>query len=300
MENESNVSKSLQKFKDFWQAQFNLKSFNGMSLELMKKSSTQRKDFFKKHSFKPAQTGLNAEEEFLLSHYKIVSYIDNEKNELTLTMKGVILLEFDLDINDTRNDKFLYELNRQYFESLKEKSVSPLEAQEKGFIIAFLGLLALTPNTSVKLSAFNDSYSNAGAFKSCVDKSLTFLQSLGKEYGDPTIDKIWNLDVRGEDPVNARLARLNSIALKTDNIYKKSGGHYLDVIKNGNLCVEKIEFLLKKIFNHGTVEYGKREEFVRLLQDISSERYKIINNVPDFNQLEVKYSINECVRTFVQ
>lgn len=300
MESENNLDVSLRKLGNFWQGHFHAKSFAGMSLELMKKSSTVRKDFFNKHAFQLAQTGLNVADEILLVQSKILSYIDTEKNKLTLTMKGVVLLEFGLEISDTRNNKFLNDLNRHYFESLMGKSVSPLEAQEKGVIIALLGLLALTPATSVKLSAFNDLYSNTDAFRRCVDKSLSFLTSLGREYEDQTIDKIWKLDVRGEDPVNARLARLNSIALKTDNIYKKSGGHYLNVLNKGNLENEKIEYLFKKVFSHSTLEYEKRVEFVELLQDIFSERYKVINNVPDFNQLEVKYSISECVLTFVQ
>lgn len=299
MENESNISVTLKKLGNFWLTHVNRKSFNGISMELMKKSSTMRKDFFNKHSFTLSQSGLSTTEEFLLRQNKIVDFIDDE-SKLTLTVKGLILLEFSLDNCDTQYDKFLDELNRQYFESLTGKSTSPLEAQEKGFIIALLGLVAFTPKTSVKLSAFNDTYSNIKSFKLCVDKSLDFLQSLGKEYDDSTIKNIWNLDVRGEDPVNARLARLNKIALKTNNIYKKSGGHYLDVIENENLVQRKIEILLKKIFNHNTLEYEKREEFVRLLQDIYSERYKIINDVPDFNQLEVKYKVSECVMTFVQ
>lgn len=299
MENESNISVTLKKLGNFWLTHVNRKSFNGISMELMKKSSTMRKDFFNKHSFTLSQSGLSTTEEFLLRQNKIVDFIDDE-SKLTLTVKGLILMEFSLDNCDTQYDKFLDELNRQYFESLTGKSTSPLEAQEKGFIIALLGLVAFTPKTSVKLSAFNDTYSNIKSFKLCVDKSLDFLQSLGKEYDDSTIKNIWNLDVRGEDPVNARLARLNKIALKTNNIYKKSGGHYLDVIENENLVQRKIEILLKKIFNHNTLEYEKREEFVRLLQDIYSERYKIINDVPDFNQLEVKYKVSECVMTFVQ
>jgi hypothetical protein len=297
MNNESDVNISLKKLESFWLTHFNRKSFNGVSLELMKKPSASRKDFFNKHSFTQSQSGLSRTEVFLLRQNKIVDFIDDE-SKLTLTMKGLILLEFSLDIYNSRNDKFLDELNRQYFESLK--SVSPLEAQEKGVIIALLGLLALTPKTSVKLSAFNDSYSNVGVFKLCVDKGLAFLQSLGNEYDDPTIENIWTLNVRGEDPVNARLARLNSIALRTNNIYKKRGGHYLDVIANGNLVQEKVEILLKKIFDHNTLEHEKREEFVRLLQDIYSQRYSIINNDPDFDLLEVKYKISELVRTFVQ
>jgi hypothetical protein len=296
MENESDVNISLKKLGDFWLTYVNLKSFNGISMKLMKKSSTQIKGFFNKHSFARSQSGLSEPEEFLLRQNKIVDSIDDE-GKLTLTMKGLILLEFSLDNYDSWCDKFLDELNRQYFESLKGKSVSPLEAQEKGVIIALLGLLALTPKTSLKLSAYNDSYSNTESFRNCVDKSIDFLKSLGREYDDSTIKSIWNLDVRGEDPVNARLNRLNLIALRTNNIYKKSGGHYLDVIVNGNLVQGKIEILLKKIFDHNTLEYKKREEFVKLLQDIYSERYTIMDNVPDFNQLQVKYMISKCVMT---
>jgi len=299
MENEGNISVTLKKLGNFWLTRVNRKSYNGISIELMKKSSAMREDFFNKHSFTLSQSGLSITEEFLLRQNKIVDFIGDE-SKLTLTVKGLILLEFSLDNCDTRYDKFLDELNRQYFESLKGKSTSPLEAQEKGFIIALLGLVAFTPKTSVKLSAYNDSYSNTESFKHCVDKSLVFLQSLGKEYDDSTIKNIWNLNVTGEDPVSARLARLDSIALRTNNIYKKSGGHYLDVIENENLVQRKIEILLKKIFNHNTLEYEKREEFVRLLQDIYSERYKIINEVPDFDPLDVKHKVSECVMTFVQ
>ena len=129
---------------------------------------------------------------------------------------------------------------------------------------------------------------------------LNFITSLGDAYEDQTKDKIWKLDVRGEDPVAARMARMNSIGLKTDNIYKKSGGHYLNVLNNGQLDTEKIEFLLRKIFDQGPLDYDKRNEFIDLLQRTYSDRYKIINNIPNFNLLEVKYSISRCVLTYVQ
>ena len=273
---------------------------NGLTFQLLKKSSTSRKDFFNKHTFQLRQSELNNIEENSLIQNKVISYIDAGKTKLTLTMKGIVLLEYDLEINDAKNNNFLNELNRYYYEGLIGKSGSPLECQEKGVIIALLGLLALSPQSAVKLSAYNDDYSNTVAFRNCVDKGLNFVTNLDKAYEDQTKDKIWKLDVRGEDPVSARLARMNSIGLKTDNIYKKSGGHYLHVLNGDKLDTNKIEFLLRKIFDQGPLDYEKRNEFIDLLQNIYSERYKVINNIPDFNLLEVKYVIGQCVLTYVQ
>ena len=93
---------------------------------------------------------------------------------------------------------------------------------------------------------------------------------------------------------------VNLIGLKTDNIYEKSGGHYLNVLNDDKLDTNKIEFLLRKIFDQGPLEYDKRKEFIDLLQSMYSQRYKIINNIPNFNLFEVKYLVSQCVLTYVQ
>lgn len=300
MEGENSLSISIEKLKNFLLKQSGDTVYRGLTFQLMKKSSTSRKDFFNKHTFQLRQSELNTIEENSLIQNKVISYIDAGRTNFTLTMKGIILLEYDLEINDAKNNNFLNELNKYYYEGLIGKSGSPLECQEKGVIIALLGLLAFSPQSAVKLSAYNDDYSNTAAFRNCVDMGLNFITFLGEAYKDQTKDKIWKLDVRGEDPVAARMARMNSIGLKTDNIYKKSGGHYLDVLNNGQLDTEKIEFLLRKIFDQGPLDYDKRNEFIDLLQRIYSDRYKIIKNIPNFNLLEVKYSISRCVLTYVQ
>ena len=300
MEVENNVSISIKKLKNFLQQQLGDTVYRGLTFQLMKKSSTLRRDFFNTHTFQLPQTELNRIEEFSLIQNKVISYIDERKTRLTLTMKGIVLLEYDLEINDTKNNNFLNELNRYYYDDLLGKSVSPLECQEKGVIIALLGLLAFSPPSAVKLSAFNDNYSNTNAFRNCVDMGLNFVTSLGEAYKDQTKDKIWKLDVRGEDPVAARMARMNSIGLKTDNIYKKTGGHYLNVLNDDKLDTNKIEFLLRKIFDQGPLDYDKRKDFIDLLQSIYSERYKIIINIPNFNLLDVKYLMSQCVLTYVQ
>lgn len=300
MQDENNLTISIKKLNDFLQKQLGDTVYKGLTFQLMKKSSTSRKDFFNKHSFQLSQTELNTIEEISLIQNKVISYIDAGKNRLTLTMKGIVILEYGLEINDTKTNNFLNELNRYYYEDLIGKSDSPLECQEKGVIIALLGLLALSPLSAVKLSAYNDDYSNTAAFRNCVDMGLDFLASLGESYKDKTKDKIWKLDVRGEDPVAARMARMNSIGLKTDKIYEKSGGHYLNVLNDDKLDTNKIEFLLRKIFDQGPLEYDKRKEFIDLLQSMYSQRYKIINNIPNFNLFEVKYLVSQCVLTYVQ
>lgn len=299
MENESDLTKSINKLRDFWKKQSNLEGSNNVSLELMKKTQAQRKDFFDRHSFRLAESGLNGTEEYLLKNSSIIFSTD-EGDKLKLTIKGLILMEFDLDISDNRNERFLNEINKYYFETLIRNSNSPLKAQEKGVIIALLGLLAITPDNSVKLSPPNAPISNVNDFKLCVDKSLAFLKSLGDEYKDNTADQIWKLNVIGEDPVSARFNRLDYIHNKTNSIYVKgkNKGHYLDLMDNGNLNRERLEFLLRKIFNSGTLDYKNREEFVKLLNDIYSERYKVVNNSPDFDELKVKNIIERSVKSF--
>lgn len=301
METFDNLNNAVKKLKNFCKDLFSAIDINGLSLDLLRKSSTARMDFFNKYSFQLNQTDLSAAEDTLLTQYKIISRFDARQSKLTLTMKGMVMLEFDIDIDDEKNNKFLDELNRYYFYGLTEKLNVPLEAQEKGVIVALLGLLALSPDSAVKLSKFNDNYSNTEPFKECVNKSVYFLLSLGDEYKDNTVDKMWTLNVKGEDPVTARMSRLNSISVKTDNIYMKSGGgHYLNVLDHNDLNAEKLEFLLKRIFNQGFLNYEKREEFVKLLQSIFSERYKIIRNTPDFNQMDVKYLLIQKVMAFLQ
>ncbi len=299
MANENMLEESIKKLRNFWQNRFKIKSLEGMSIEVMKKASTYRKQFFKEYSFSMSVSGLNRSEETILIQNQLLSREGDE--QISLTLKGMIVLGYDIDISDYRNNKFLDDLNNKYFNVLKTRTESSLQGQEKAVIITLIGLLAFTKNSSLSLSRFNADYSNAEEVKQCVNKSINFLKSLGTKYIDNTMDNIWDSNVRGEDPVSAKFSRLNDIALKTNNIYKKVGGrHFLDLMNNNNFKEEKFECLLKKLFNCGFLDSRKREEFIELLDEIFSARYNIINEVPDFDQLMVKYKIADCVRTFEQ
>lgn len=271
----------------------------GTALTLLKMNSTKRKDYFIKNSFSSAILRLPKTDEFQLIKEKILFRIDNGRDLLTLTIKGIILLEYQLDRGDNKVSAFLNSLNNSYFLELIDRINDPLESQEKGVIIALLGLHAFTSETALKLSAYNERIQNMNLFKDCVDDALGFLKNLGVEYNDSTATKIWTLNVIGENPVAARINRLNNISLKTDQVYKKEGGnHYLDVLKDSSLDKDKVIFLLGKIFDKGALTFENRETLVSLLKSIQSKRYRVIESKPNFDNSEIRYLLHSTVEEF--
>ncbi len=272
----------------------------GTSLKILKMDSTKRKDYFVKEAFKRKDLNLSESDYTHLINNNILYIIDEVYNLLTLTLKGTILLEYQLGLSDPKILSFLDDLNKSYFLELMVRTNEPLESQEKGVIIALLGLHAFSSSTAVRLLGQNESGSNNIPFKKCVDDALAFLKGLGDQYIDSTANKIWSLKVIGEDEVSARINRLNKISVKTKQIYKKDGGHhFLDVLKDSSLDKEKVVFLLKKVFDKGPLEYEKREELKKLLKSIQSRRYEIIDNNQDNRDSEIGYELSKIVEGFI-
>jgi hypothetical protein len=252
-----------------------------------------------KNSFSNEELKLSKAEEFRLVNDKILFKIDEARGLLTLTIKGIILLEYGLDSEDEKITDFLNGLNDNYFQNLMVKNNEPLESQEKAVVLTLLGLHAFTSETAVKLSAYNESIQNANLFKGCVDDALSYIKGLGERYIDSKMDKIWSLNVIGENPVAARINRLNNISIKTDQIYKKEGGnHFLDVLKDGRLDKDKVTFLLRRIFDKGTLNFEEREALVSLMKSIQSNRYKLISTSHDFDNADTGYVLHTIIEEF--
>lgn len=271
----------------------------GVTLNLLKMNSTNRKDFFMKNSFSNEELEMSKGEELRLINDKILFKIDEARGLLTLTIKGIILFEYGLDGEDERIAEFLNDLNDNYFQDLMVKNNEPLESQEKAVVLTLLGLHAFTSETAIKLSAYNESIQNVNLFKGCVDDALSYIRGLGERYFDSKMDKIWSLNVIGENPVVARISRLNNISIKTDQIYKKEGGnHFLDVLKDGRLSKDKVTYLLRKIFDKGTLNFEEREALVSLMKSIQSNRYKLINTSHDFDNADIGYGLHRIIEEF--
>lgn len=269
------------------------------TLDVLKLNSTKRKQYFHENSFTEDELNLTKAEESQLIKDAILFKMDEARNKLTLTIKGIILLEYGLDRSGKKMSDFLNALNESYFLDLMGRVNEPLESQEKGVILTLLGLHAFTKETAVKLSAYNESVQNMNLFKSCVDDTLGYFKSLGEQYIDSNMDKIWSLNVIGENPVAARINRLNKISLKTDQIYKKGdGNHFLDVLKDGKLDKDRVTFLLRKIFDKRTLNFEERESLVALTKSIQSKRYKLINTNHDFDNSEIGYVLHTTIEEF--
>ena len=292
---------ALNKLREFAERCGLLKSIRGTTLKILKMSKSQRKNFFDGIYCSKSEFTLPSDIELFLGKENILSYTNKSETKVTFTLKGLMMLEYNLDFSDFSTLRMLDDLNKAYFTKVFGEAEYPLSGEEKAIIITFLGLMSFSSGTSLKLSSYNDLHSNIEDFRSCVKMSIEFLRLMGLEYVDNTLDKIWSSNVRGEDPVNAKMARLNEISLKTNGTYHKGQrkeGHFLDVIKDGRIDSEKLEFLLRKLFDKGSLTFDQREKFIDLLKQIFSERHNFITNGSEFELLTNFYTMSEIVRTF--
>lgn len=298
---QDSISVQIQKVRDFLVSTGRIKDTKGTSIRLLRLSDNRRRDSLNEMAFREGEIGLNPADLLILVQRRILTYVNKATEMMTLTLKGSVIVEFGIDKVDSNVDNFLDELNSKYFESVLGKIDVPLDCQEKGVIIALLGLFAFSSDSAFKISAYNNQFPNVDSFRACVDSGLEFLTKLGPEYKDDTAENIWSLDVRGEDPVTARLARLSHIPLRTNGIYKKSreNGHYLDLMNGKNLKAENVTFILRKLFDKGVLDAVNREEFIELLKKIQSDKYKVIPGLAKSDSLALSYSLYNIVRTYL-
>lgn len=277
------------------------KKIKGLTLKILKMNKNKRKDLFEAMAISKASSLLQNDTEILLVEENILAYIDKNQTKITLTFKGIVMLEYGIASRDISTRRLLDDLNFMYFTKVFEDAKVPLNGDEKAVIITLLGMMAFSSESSLKLSSYKAAHSNIEDFKACVEKSIQFLEFMGTKYVDNTLDKIWASNVRGEDPVNAKMARLNDITTKTDGIYQKGQrkeGHYLNLVKNNEIDSKDLVILLKRLFDKEILTLEQREKFIELLKEIFSERQNFITNSSDFDLLTNFYKMSDIIRTF--
>jgi hypothetical protein len=294
---------AIKKTREFAERYGLLKKTKGATLKILKMSKSQRKNFFESVSFGRDDPSLPGPMELLLIKENVLSYMGKNNLRMSFTFKGLMILEYGLPVDDMPTLRMLDELNNEYFIKTFEEAKVPLNGEEKAIIITFLGLMLFSPESSLKLSSYNNLHSNVNDFKLCVEKSVDFLRFLGTDYIDSSLDKIWTFNVRGEDPVNAKIARLNDISLKTDNIYhkgkKNNEGHFLDIMRDNKIDTGTLELLLKKVFDKGMLTFIQREKLISLLKDLFSERHNFVTDASNFEPLINFYIMTETISTFI-
>jgi len=192
--------------------------------------------------------------------------------QYVITLKFLIVREFDHENLGIWG--FIDQLNEKYFESLYYKKTQPLAGDEKAIILALIGLMSFNEDSAFKA----DSDYKSSTFKKCVERIVEFLKDCS--YNDSSLNNVWSIKARGEEEVQAKLARLKDVGTKTSNIYQKDrkGGHFIDILDGENINKSKFNELMKKIFDKGPLSLEMKDKLIEILKQINGERNDALSN----------------------
>ena len=283
-----NVDQLLDKISEYFKRNKGIDLNEIKIIQLIKSQQKKWLNEFNKLSF-----NLNDIEDLVynikfLEQEKLVLRDPERPNIYILSLKSLLYYKYKIPYQN----RILDDLNEEFFlKPFKVKEI-PLNGDEKAIILALLGLLALDNNSSVKITPGTASE----AFKESVEEAASYLKS--HSYGDKTLENIWSSQIKGEEPVFSKMRRMNDIGKKTNNIYvKDENGHYLNILNGDNLDNDKLNLLLKKIFNKDVLSYEERSELLKLLDKIYEKRTKIIkSNQTALNILLIRLKLKEMIK----
>lgn len=253
-------------------------------IALMNKSSTKRYEYFNKlTSDNLNKLNLDYGEKLILTRDGLIYEIDN--NTYVVTLKALILAEYGIG----NFDKFLSDLNKNFFIDLYNKKAQELSWDEKTIILTLLGLMACDKNSAFIFKTDK----SAEVFQKCAKDALIFLQENNVIDSKFTVDDLFNSHARGEHKVQAKMARINDIGIKTNNIYCKDTrlGHYLNIIINNNVDKNNLYFILRLIFN----ELPNKQKLIDLLNEMYTKRYKVLSEDSNIS-LSLKQNLYDNIR----
>lgn len=268
---------------------------DNLNLNIIKKAKKNQQDIYKKTSFNRNEIELTELEVEDLISKNLLKYISKKDNKLILTFKYIVMFHYGIENPTSSVNDLLNDLNKIAFGDVIQMSEEPLNSREKVFITALLGLGAISDKHSILVNDENQQH-----FKNAVDCAVEFLKSLGPEYGNDDLDKLWKRKVIGETEVRAEIRRLNTIIPRTERIYTihEKRFHYLDLLNDKNKLDEtRLEYLLTRIFDKRPLTFKEKGEFVKTLDKIQSYEFKIFKNNPPFDALEIRKSIKHIIES---
>jgi len=273
----------------------NSKFFDSLNLNIIKKAKKNQQEIYKKTSFGRDEIRLTELEVEDLINKKLLKYISKKDDRLILTFKYILMSHYEIEHPSTSVNDLLNDLNKIAFEDIIQMSEEPLESREKVFITTLLGLGAISDKHSILVNDENQHH-----FKNAVECAVDFIKSLGTEYNDGGLDKLWKRQVIGETEVRAEIRRLNTIQPRTEGIYtiQDRRFHYLDILNDKNKLEEKrLEYLLARIFDRRPLTLEEKRELIKTLDKIQSYEYKIFKTSPPFDTLEIRKGIKHVIES---
>lgn len=202
----------------------------------------------------------NIEREQLIDEKLLIPISLSEKT-YSISLKGTIIKEFNITKLNPGIENFLNALNYEYWDKSKEISKTKLRDNEKTFLFLMLGLRALSEEVHLDLD------SRLSAIKEAYEDAAVFLYKNNFIKTDPT--KSYS-GAKTEDPFRATLRRFNKLPIKTENIYSYAGRNkvYLDIFSKKQAANNKIEFILKKIFDKPKLDLEEKEKICYFIRKI--------------------------------
>lgn len=263
-----------------------------ISIELTRKDNKNKKEMYKQMSFFKKSLDLPDSEVDQLINEGVLGYLSEKERILTLTFKGLLILDYELkDINSNLSN-LLDDMNKEFFEKVMKLSKEKLDSKEKAIILGLMGINSISDKYSIRVNDTNKKY-----FKEAIEIASNFLKGLGGEYNDGSLEKLWSFKVIGEDSVLSEMRRTNKLPLKTDNLYKPNEGKpYIDILtKDSKIDKDKVVFLLKTLFNFKPLLFEEKKGLLDTLNKIQSLEFKIFKNEPPFDSLRVRSDLKRII-----
>ncbi len=265
-------------------------------VKLLKKKDSERMKFFTEIAFKANEIRISMDRLKELIELKILDFTSEAKGEMSITVKGSLILKYNLlNLPDSVCD-LLDHINNVFYEDFLKKARNMLDFDEKCAIITLLGLLSFTKNYSINIASLREK--EDAAINKCLGKVSVYLSSLlGVE--NTLSEKLPTSGTEGKPSVTF-FRRLDDIQLRTDSIYVKLGGsHFLDIVSNQSIDTGKLSYLLRRIFDLKPLNFEERTALVSLLKEIEEDRIVILGNSTDFNANEIKSELVYNVKSYV-
>lgn len=228
-----------------------------------------------------------------LINKKILALISEKEGRLTFTFKGLLIFDYHIKNPSIQINKLFDDLNKIFFDKVMRLSKVPMTSREKAIIIGLIGLTAITESYALKPRRDNEKY-----VKNAIDIGAKYIESLGSEFNDGSLSKLWTHDVIGEGPILGEFRRATEIPKRTEGIYaKKRKGHYLDLLANNNIDRKKLIYLLNKIFNEHPPSHSEKKNFIKILEDIKQYEFKLFKEQPPFKSLDIRRQIKHVIES---
>lgn len=262
------------------------------SIDLTKYYAKNIQEFFLKTNFQKDEWPYSQSELDYLVNKKVLYFVEEEGCYL-LTYKGLTILEYNLELYEEL-DCYLNDLNFLYFEKNMKKKDEPLKPQDKPILFTVLGLYAFSSDYSLYIDE-----SNKSEFAKSVDFAIELLKIHNLKEIDK-LNKIWDSEVIGEDPILSIRRRLTEIPPRTNNIFKTTSGNshgiFIDIMNiDGSIDENKVLFLLKKVFNNKIFDKNEKEELIDTLNKIERGRFSLIQSSSNVNRIKIKRELRDII-----